>query len=409
MAPGPVGDGAEDGLGIGASAWGFDARPLTEPVDRAAAREFAGELRASGRVPSLFGGADGVRIIPIAFAVLAGLVVLGIVLSLASSFVGMSSEVGGWTAAPFAFVPIGIVVGVGALAIVRLVGRGTSTRWYRLDRFARANAMSFEPHRRDPGLPGMIFGVGTDRIASDIVRGERPRPVEFGNYRFTTGSGKSRSTHRWGYVAVKLDVPLPHIVLDATNNNGLFGMSNLPATFDRDQRLSLEGDFDEYFALHAPVGYESDALYLFTPDIMARFIDHAAAVDVEIIDDWLFLYTRRDVSTLDPATWAWLFSVVAALLDKLGRWARWRDDRLARSEPMLAATAIPAPAAPTAASQEALAFTTPAALLRPPPGVAEPGRRLTRSVSRAAVVAFVVIVLFWAWRFISGALTSLSP
>ena len=50
--------------------------------------------------------------------------------------------------------------------------------------------------------------------------------------------------------------------------------------------------------------------------------------DVEIVDDWLFLYAKRDFSTLDPATWAWLFSVVGALLGKLAQWERWRDDRL---------------------------------------------------------------------------------
>jgi hypothetical protein len=64
---------------------------------------------------------------------------------------------------------------------------------------------------------------------------------------------------------------------------------------------------------------------------MARFVDHAAALDVEIVDDWLFLYAPREASTLDPATWAWLFSVVAALLDKLAQWERWRDERLAPS------------------------------------------------------------------------------
>jgi hypothetical protein len=411
MAPEPAGDGAAPDAGVGGSGWGFDARPLLEQVDRAAVREFAGELRASGRVPGFFGGADGVRIIPTAFAVLVGFVVLGVFGSILSSFASATSQAGGGAGGLFVVVPMGIVVGVVALGIFGVArgGFGTSTRWYRLDRFARANAMSFEPHRPDPALPGMIFQVGTDRVATDLVRGERPRPVEFGNYRFTTGSGKSRSTQRWGYVAVKLDAPLPHIVLDATNNNGLFGISNLPATFDRDQRLSLEGDFDEYFALHAPVGYESDALYLFTPDIMARFVDHAAAVDVEIVDDWLFLYTRREVSTLDPATWAWLFSVVGALLEKVARWARWRDERLGRTEPVFSATAIPSPTTSSAAPEEALAFIPPTAPLRPPPGVAEPGRRLTRTVSRAAVVAFVVVVVFWAWRFLSGALTSLSP
>ena len=88
---------------------------------------------------------------------------------------------------------------------------------------------------------------------------------------------------------------------------------------------------------------------------------------------------------------------------------RWRDERLGSTEPMFAAAAMPADAASPAAPGGALAFAAPIAPLRPPPGVAEPGRRLTRSVSRAAVVAFVVIVVFWVWRFVSGALTSLSP
>ena len=128
-------------------------------------------------------------------------------------------------------------------------------------------------------------------------------------------------------------------MLDATSNNGLFG-SNLPATFDRDQRLSLEGDFDQHFSLYCPEGYEQDALYLFTPDIMARFIDHAAALDVEIVDDWLFLYGKREFSGLDPATWAWLFSVVAALLDKFAQWARWRDERLQADAAAAASAAL---------------------------------------------------------------------
>ena len=169
---------------------------------------------------------------------------------------------------------------------------GSQERWYRLNRFAEANGMQYIPNLPGPGLPGMIFGVGSARAASDLLRGEQPRFVEFGNYRYTTGSGKNRTTHTWGYVAIKLDVPLPNIVLDATGNNGLFGASNLAAAFDRDQRLSLEGDFDTYFSLYCPQGYERDALYLFTPDIMARFVDNAAALDVEIVDDWLFLYAH---------------------------------------------------------------------------------------------------------------------
>jgi hypothetical protein len=259
---------------------------------------------------------------------------------------------------------------------------------YRLGMFAQANGMTYTERISAPALPGMIFSLGSGRQSTDIVRGTQPRFVEFGNYQYTVRHGKSSTTYRWGYVAVKLDVPLPNIVLDAMGNNG-FG-SNLPTSFQKEQRLSLEGDFDQHFTLYCPEGYGPDALYLFTPDIMARFIDHAAELDVEIVDDWMFLYTKRQVSTLDPATWAWLFGVVGALLTKFDQWARWRDDRL-----RLAGTPAPDALAPGASASAPLPFAPPAGLLTPPPGVAPQGRRLKRRVTWIPVI--VVIVFATAW------------
>ena len=242
----------------------------------------------------------------------------------------------------------------------------------------------------------MIFQNGSSRMATSLVRGFQPRFVEFANYQYTTGSGKNRTTHRWGYVAVKLDVPLPNIVLDALGNNALG--SNLPASFARDQRLSLEGDFDRHFTLYCPEGYEADALYLFTPDIMARFIDHAAQLDVEIVDDWMFLYMQREASTTDAATWAWLFGAVGALMTKFDQWARWRDDRLRQAQADAAqhptsddGSPSRGPVPPAAAS---LPFAAPAGMLAPPPGVAAPGRRLKKSVSWVTIVIFALVFLF---------------
>jgi hypothetical protein len=387
---------------VSAPAYPFDARPLIEPVDAAAARAFSQELRRTGRMPA----ANVVGIIVIAVV---GIVFVSVLFTMVGTIVAVAASSAGdgigfllLTAIPVVIV-VALVVGVVVVAV--LTRRAASARMLRLDRFARANGMGYLPRLANPALPGMIFSLGSSRQASDLVRGDRPRFVEFANYRYTTGSGKNRSTHTWGYVAVKLDVPLPHIVLDATGNNGLFG-SNLPATFDKDQRLSLEGDFDRFFSLYCPTGYETDALYLFTPDIMARFIDNAAALDVEIVDDWLFLYAKRDFSTLDPATWAWLFSVVGALLDKFAQWARWRDERLRAA----AALTIPDASAPTDANADAamspalgavaggvgtVPFTPPLAALRPPPGVAPQGRRLQRGVPWISFVVMGVVVLWW--------------
>ena len=357
----------------------FDPRPLTEPVDRATVKAYRKQLIASGRAPT-GSGAVGI-VLGVIAALFFGFTLLNTVIGAIVS----ASQGGGFGS--FALLLVIGAVAVGAtLLIVRGV-RGSAERWYRLDRFAQANGMAWFPAAPNPPLPGMIFGQGSSRAASDVLRGERPRFVEFANYRYTTGSGKNKTTHRWGYVAIKLASPLPHIVLDAVGNNALFG-SNLPRVFDRDQRLSLEGDFDRHFALYCPHGYEQDALYLFTPDIMARFIDHAAELDVEIVDDWLFLYAKRDFSTLDPSTWAWLFSVVGALLDKLGQWERWRDDRLA------------APSVPTMPDAAAsLPFTPPTQALRPPVGVAPQGRRLQGGVPWVAIVVVGgFAVVFFAFQ-----------
>lgn len=368
----------------------FDARPLIEPVDRAQARAFVRDLKASGRMPQTSPAVIVVgAVVGVVFLFLFGSTFIGII----TSMFAMSAAGGGWMFSVAPGLLLIVVAGfIGSVIWGIRTGRlgGGAERSYRLDRFARANAMTWYPSMPNPPLPGMVFGMGHDRVAKDVVRGERPRFVEFGNYRYETGSGKNETTHTWGYIAVKLSSPLPHIVLDAVGNNAMFG-SNLPASFDRHQRLRLEGDFDQHFALYCPAGYERDALYLFTPDIMARFIDNAAALDVEIVDDWLFLYTQRQVTTLDPATWAWLFSVVRALTDKLAQWGQWRDERLAT--PAAAFAGVGATALPFAATTDAL---------RPPPGVAPQGRRLRQRVSWGAIVFFVLVLVFILWGQLSA-------
>ncbi|MDQ0614655.1 hypothetical protein QF046_002296 [Microbacterium sp. W4I4] len=399
-----------------AQAYPFDTKPLTDPVGSGAVSEFWRQLKA--KHPT-----SGANVLAIVLLVFVGLMFAGI--ALVFLLVGSLAfrDSGG---VGFAFtLPLLLVVGFAAIGIplgIRSYRRSRETA-YRLAHFATANGMVYEHEIADPQLPGMIFGRGSSRQSSSLLRGYQPRFVEFGNYRYTTGSGKNKSTHTWGYVAVKLDVPLPNIVLDALGNNTLG--TNLPASFSRDQRLSLEGDFDKYFTLYCPQGYEADALYLFTPDIMARFIDHAAQLDVEIVDDWMFLYMQRPASTTDAATWAWLFGAVGALMTKFDQWARWRDDRLRQAQAQTAPAAPPAPSLPAgaplppgasvpqgfaavpgtpSAPAGSLPFAPPAGMLAPPPGVALQGRRLKKGVSWVTIIAFIVVLGFMLVPQLFGAI-----
>ncbi|MDJ0334770.1 hypothetical protein QMG83_05985 [Salinibacterium sp. G-O1] len=231
-------------------------------------------------------------------------------------------------------VAVGLVILVGAVIAVvaakfRASARSRWERWYRLDSFASANGMVFSPRGSAPQYPGAIFSAGHSRQSLDHLRSTSGRFLDYGNYRYVTGSGKNKSTHNWGFLALQLDRSLPHMVLDSRANNGLFGVSNLPAAFRKEQVLSLEGDFNNHFTLYCPQAYERDALYVFTPDLMALLIDNAAPFDVEIVDKWMFVYSAKPFVMLKPAVHQRLLSIVDTVGAKtLTQTDRYSDERV---------------------------------------------------------------------------------
>ncbi|CAH0168948.1 DUF3137 domain-containing protein [Plantibacter cousiniae (nom. nud.)] len=343
----------------------LDTRPLTERIDRRALREYRTGLPGEVRPPLMAAiwPAVVLAVLPVLF-----LSAWWFVLEDGS----MPDEPWDWSALillPYLALPVGMLV-----LLVRTVRRRSGVRQYRLDRFARANGLSYRPFAIPVALPGLIFTMGGTSVVRDLLWRDGRSPLSVGNLRTTIGSGRNRKEHRWGYVALRLPVALPHIVLDAVGNNSLLH-PRLPVTYAKDQRLSLEGDFDRHFELYCPRGYETDALYLFTPDIMARFIDTVAELDVEIVDDHLFLYSPKDLSTLDPEVWTWLMSVVDILTERITQWERWRDRRLESVDAATMRGSFP--------------------LIRPPRGVAGQGRRLSRRTGWWWLIGLALAVYGW--------------
>ncbi|RLQ84641.1 hypothetical protein D9V28_07645 [Mycetocola zhadangensis] len=349
----------------------FDPTPLTEPVDARRVHEHHQAHKASR--PRTAGDV-------IVWVVMALLVPFGLI-PVVMLFTDLARLPAGPVIVPVVF---GGMIAATVLIISRVrrqVRRDREIR-YRLDRFAAANSMTYQSRVANPSLPGMIFSIGGDRITTDALRTVTSPHVEYGHHQYVVRRGKRSTTFRWGYIAIELGTALPHIVLDAVANNSILG-TNLPTSFGAQQRLSLEGDFDRYFELYCPEGYERDALYLFSPDIMARFADTAALFDVEIVDNTLFLYTGPGISTVNPEMWAWLFGTVSALQSKVDQWTRWRDERL------LEPSAVPADT-PVATS----VGTPPPSR---PPGVAMKGRRLRRGRGNVWIIFGFLTLVALGW------------
>ena len=159
-----------------------------------------------------------------------------------------------------------------------------------LEQFAADHGLIFSAVDANPSYPGAIFSEWSNRLAVNHVRSTEGRFFDAGEFRYDMPAGKAGpATMRWGFIAVHLDRPLPHIVLEAKQHSNWF-TGGLPLDYADEQKLSLEGDFDEHFTLYCPAGYETDALYIFAPDLMALLIDETGGKHVEIVGEWLFVY-----------------------------------------------------------------------------------------------------------------------
>jgi hypothetical protein len=209
--------------------------------------------------------------------------------------------------------------------------------------FAAANGWRYDETAAPPASVGLWEQVATgtvrDRVsgagweAGRISGGSRSasQVEQHGGWTVTTTVSVSTPERslELGYLAITLPRRVPHMVLDArSNDRGPF--SSLLRRPRADQHLSLEGDFDTRFRLYVPTGYERDALYVFTPDLMALLIDETGDLDVELRDDRLIVYKPGGFDLTDPVVWQRFEHIRATVGAKT--WDRtdlYADDRAA--------------------------------------------------------------------------------
>lgn len=207
-----------------------------------------------------------------------------------------------------------------------------------------------------------------------------PRFVSHG-VEFGTLVQRRHGKTAWRYLSVVLPAPLPHLVFEAVTPRS--GAGSVPAGIPRSQRLSLEGDFDRTFVLHVPTGYERDALFVVTPDVMAALVDAAAGFHIEVIDDRVVFFTESRPDYTRPGPWLAVERVLTEAVPTLvASAARYRDERVPELN-----------ASPTVATVRA-AFETPGTpWAEPARRIGAEGRRLRvrdRRTSRGWLVAAAI-------------------
>lgn len=102
-----------------------------------------------------------------------------------------------------------------------------------------------------------------------------------------SNSRDPRPDHDRYYSAVTFDLgrELPNLIFDSKKSQG----KQMKYTFDKGQKISLEGNFDTYFDTYHPAHYHVDLLSIITPEVMEKLID-AKEYDIEFYGNKIYIY-----------------------------------------------------------------------------------------------------------------------
>ena len=316
----------------------IDYTALTAPIDRADIAAFAAETtsrgfrwmprRGSGGIPPML------VVLTLIFIGLPALFLFSGVLELLATQTALIL---------IAFGPIcASVIALSAYFIVpSFAAPKRGFGWeehYRMSRFAWDNGLNFTTDSQKPRYRGVLFNNLPTHVYNHLTP-KTGRFFDIGNVRYG-GSNTSTTDHAMteignrGFLAIHLGGALPHIVLDAKANDGFMGGIGLQ--LNDQSTFALEGDFSRHFTLYCPPGYERDALYILTPDLMVDLLDESLVFDVELIGDMMFVYAMKPFDSMDVHTYQRLFRIIETVGARaVRRSTNYRDDQY--SSPQAAA------------------------------------------------------------------------
>lgn len=186
-----------------------------------------------------------------------------------------------------------------------------------LEQFAAANGYEFDPKGTVDKAYAAIFRLPGEQQTSDVVSGTYAG-IALHMFLFETTVRLGRSDYTFKNTVMELDLPgeLPHLLLvDKRWRGSKHDGPSVEAAAGIESTISLEGDFNKRFTLHAPAGSQVEALEVFSPDTMALMEDTPRHYLVEFVGNRIYIYTDGYVA--DSAAIADLFTLARQLVTKL--------------------------------------------------------------------------------------------
>jgi hypothetical protein len=289
-----------------------------------------------GTVPGVRPARDGqfwVDVILVVAGIAASVIMLPVWLSVALPAIFSSqsySSTGSGQVFVIGTVTIGILMWVfvaGAIWGLSRILRKRSGRplvWWRLSAFAAANGLGYRPWASATTITtSLVRGRNKFWLEDRLQPLDVPTDLTVATLVVEGDSGNfSLGERRWGFVELRLDRSLPHIVVETTERTRAesdFGI--LPG-----QSFELEGDFPRFARVYADEDDRRTALELLTPDVMAAIVDEAAGYDLEVRGDRLAIVSPVLTDIADAGTLARMFRMAAIIGSEARRVSAQRGD-----------------------------------------------------------------------------------
>ena len=215
------------------------------------------------------------------------------------------------------------------LLIVLISGLVSLVRGVRMQRWADARGFDYLERYVGTGRSpwrGTPFPANGGYVVRHMLRDGSFTAGRFRSIPRGEGTGNASAIRPFSFVQFTLPARVPHIFV-ANRRASVLSWAGLRIAGGT--KLGGSTEFDGIFTLHSPKDYERDALYIFTPDLLAALIDYAPGSELELIDNTAFLYLAKEPELWKPEVANALEAVIEKLSTVLERQThRYRDDRV---------------------------------------------------------------------------------